>query len=71
MTDYGWFLFKKKLRYIENLWHFIENVFLIKKKRENQIRTWAFRTLVFLPWSDTTTPTPQNGKIEVSIIYAN
>ena len=64
------FSLKKKLRYIENLWHFIENVFLIRK-RENHIRTWAFRTLVFLPWSDTTTPTPQNEKIELSIIYAN
>lgn len=42
-----------------------------KKKKGNQIRTWAVRTLVFLPWSDTTTTTPQTEKTELSIMLIN
>ena len=45
--------------------------FFNKKKKENQIRTWAVRTLVFLPWSDTTTTTPQTEKTELSIMLIN
>lgn len=45
--------------------------FFTKNKKGNQIRTWAVRTLVFLPWSDTTTTTPQTEKTEFSIMLIN